>query len=168
MVLCGLSFSGKSTIARGLAERLAAELVSFDAINAERGLASGQGVAIEEWVKTKETAHARARAVLADGRSVVIDDTSSPAFLREEWRAVAAGVGVEMVLVYVPLAREAQRARIAATRATGDRPDVLDSILEEHRAGFEPPTADEAALTIDGVDSRSDAAISALAEQIRS
>lgn len=168
VVLCGLSFSGKSTIARGLAERLAAEVISFDAINAERGLASGQGVALKEWVKTKETAHARARALLADRRSVVIDDTSSPAFLRDEWRAVAAGAGVEMVLVYVALDREDQRARVAATRVTGDRPDVLDVILEEHHAGFEPPTGAEAALTINGSDSRSQAAVRALTEQIRS
>lgn len=168
MVLCGLSFSGKSTIGRELAERLSAEVISFDAINAERGLASGQGVALEEWVRTKETAHARARAVLAVRRSVVIDDTSSPAFLRDEWRAVAAGADVDMVLVHVSLDREDQRARIAASRSTHDRPDVLDSILEEHRAGFGAPSAAEAALTIDGAESRSADAIEALLKQIRS
>ncbi len=168
MVLCGLSFSGKSTVASELAVRLPAEVVGFDAINAERGLSSGQGVALEEWVKTKEIAHARARASLAAGRSVVIDDTSSPAFLRDEWRAVAAGAGVAMVLVFVRLDREEQRARIAANRASGDRADVLDAVLEEHLAGFEPPSDAEAALTFAGADSHSSEALDALLVRIRS
>lgn len=40
--MCGLSFSGKSTLAALLADELGAELLSLDAINAERRLYGGR------------------------------------------------------------------------------------------------------------------------------
>ena len=39
--MCGLAFSGKSSAARIVAGELGAELISLDAINAERGLSGG-------------------------------------------------------------------------------------------------------------------------------
>jgi tRNA A37 N6-isopentenylltransferase MiaA len=41
IVLCGLAFSGKSTIARRVAAELGAELISYDAIHAARGFDGG-------------------------------------------------------------------------------------------------------------------------------
>ncbi|GAB3386856.1 hypothetical protein GCM10027568_05800 [Humibacter soli] len=46
VAMCGLSFSGKSTFARALAKELDADIVSFDAINEERGLNGGDGIPI--------------------------------------------------------------------------------------------------------------------------
>ncbi len=41
VLLCGRSFSGKSTVAEVLLRQLPATAVSLDAINAERGLHGG-------------------------------------------------------------------------------------------------------------------------------
>lgn len=54
-LLCGLWLSGKSTLARAMAERASMALISFDAINRERGLWGGDGVPGEEWKVTLET-----------------------------------------------------------------------------------------------------------------
>lgn len=75
--MCGLSFSGKSTLALGLRSRLDAEVLSLDVINAERGLYGGQGISGEEWQKTHQIAQARALHALTGRRSVIIDDTAS-------------------------------------------------------------------------------------------
>ena len=68
IALCGMAFSGKSTIARRVAGDLEAELISCDAINAARGFDGGKVVADSEWEKTSLMAAARAGAVLASGR----------------------------------------------------------------------------------------------------
>nr|WP_282818681.1 AAA family ATPase [Curtobacterium flaccumfaciens] len=60
VLTCGLSFSGKSTLAAGLSNALAGELLSLDQINEERGLHGGQGIPLEEWAATNRIAHARA------------------------------------------------------------------------------------------------------------
>ena len=55
------SFSGKSTLARKIIERLRCAYISLDDINAERGLWGGDGIPLEEWERT----HALAREGLA-------------------------------------------------------------------------------------------------------
>jgi len=60
--MCGLSFAGKSTFARLLAEELGAQVISLDLINAERGLYGGQGIPLEEWAATDRIAHERVEA----------------------------------------------------------------------------------------------------------
>jgi predicted kinase len=152
VLLCGTSFSGKSTIARALAPRLAAQIVSLDEINERRGLWGGDGIVVEEWVRTLQIAHGEVRELLAAGKSVVVDDTSSPRFLRDEWRALAGEVGARFTLLYVDVDHATVRRRHAANRVDSQRRDVADDVLDQHLAGFEVPAADEGAVRVAGVD----------------
>ncbi len=149
VLLCGRSFSGKSTVAGYLADGLAGEIVSLDAINAERGLWGGDGIPIEEWSRTMDLAHDRVSDAVGRGATVIIDDTSSPAFLRDRWRQRAVVLGVPLILVYVHATDETILERRARNRATPNRPDVSDAVLTDHLASFEPPTAAEHALLVD-------------------
>ncbi len=87
VVLCGRSFSGRSTVAAWLRDGLGGEIVSFDAINEERGLSGGDGIALAEWIHTGEIATRRVRTALQLNRTVIVDDTSSPRFLPQSRRA---------------------------------------------------------------------------------
>jgi predicted kinase len=51
-LMCGLSFSGKTTLARKIVERLQCAYISLDDINAERGLWGGDGISVGEWERT--------------------------------------------------------------------------------------------------------------------
>lgn len=148
VVLCGTSFSGKSTLAAVLAEALPAVVVSPDAINAERGLYGGQGVPVQEWARTHDIAHQRARAALGEGRAVVVDDTSSPRFLRDAWSELAAACQVPIVLVFLDVTPATALARRDANREAPLRPDVRDAVLHAHLDDFEPPGDDEGALRV--------------------
>ena len=152
VLLCGTSFSGKSTVARVLAERLPARVVSLDEINERRGLWGGDGIPVEEWMRTHEVARVEVRELLGSGTSVVVDDTSSPRFLRDGWRALAAAEDVGFTLVYVDVDHPTVRTRRAENRLDPRRQDVTDAVLEQHLAEFEPPGDDEDAVRIRSAD----------------
>jgi predicted kinase len=148
ILMCGRSFSGKSTVARDLGEQLDVRTVSFDEINEARGLFGGMGIPAEEWGVTHGIASARASELLAQGLTVIIDDTSSPRFLRDGWRARAADLGASFLLVFVDADRELILQRQSANRTTGERHDVADEVMAEHLDDFEPPEADEPVIQV--------------------
>lgn len=159
VLLCGRSFSGKSTIAAGLAQSLPAVVVSLDVINAERGLHGGNGVPVEEWKRTHEIAQARVREAVDSRARVVIDDTSSPRFLRDGWRQLANQVAVPFALVYVETPVAVSLARHRANRSDPSRPDVSDQVMHEHLRSFEPPTDEEDAIRCSSVSEDLDVAV---------
>jgi predicted kinase len=156
VLLCGASFSGKSTVARTLAPMLPASIVSLDEINERRGLWGGDGIPVEEWMRTHQFASDEVRALLAGGRSVIVDDTSSPRFLRDGWRALAAEAAARFTLVYVDVDHATVRRRRTANQADPQRRDVADAVLDQHLADFEPPAADEHAVRIGAADDLAD------------
>lgn len=167
VLLCGRSFSGKSTVATHLAAALGGRIVSFDGINAERGLWGGDGVPVSEWARTVEIAHDRVAAAVREGTTIVIDDTSSPRFLRDDWRRLATSLGASFVLIYVQADRQTVLDRQARNRESGGRRDVSDAVMAEHLASFEPPEADEKALIFDAVGGSLDALVATIQAEIR-
>jgi predicted kinase len=152
VLLCGTSFSGKSTVARFLAPRLSASIVSLDEINERRGLWGGDGIPVEEWIRTHELASDEVRGLLTSGTSVIVDDTSSPRFLRDGWRSLAAVAGVRFTLIYIDVDHATIRRRRADNRLDPRRRDVADAVLEQHLAEFEPPQPDENAIRVKSAD----------------
>ncbi len=155
VLLCGKSFSGKSTLARALADALPAVIVSLDAINDERKLQSGAGIPLEEWARTHDIAHGRVGEALRNGSIVIVDDTSSPRFLREAWRELGAILDAPVVLVFIDAAPATVRSRQAANRRAPLRHDVRDAVLSGHLDGFEAPDDDERPVRLSADDALS-------------
>ncbi len=143
IALCGLAFSGKSTIARRVAAEFGAELISYDAINAARGFDGGTVMDDSEWEKTGLMAASTARAVLASGRSVVVDDTFSHRFLRDRFRQVAAAAGAPFVLLFVDTPLVVIEARLADNARTRALHHIAPDVFAHHRARFQVPRDDE-------------------------
>lgn len=74
---------------------------------------------------------------------MIVDDTSSPRFLRDGWRSLVREIRVPLVLVYVDTPVEVSIQRHAANRDHQRRMDLTDEILREHLDSFEAPTPDE-------------------------
>lgn len=146
--MCGLSFSGKSTVAALLGDELTATVISLEAINAERGPYGGQRIPLAEWVKTSRIGRTKpAMHCSSTGRTVIIDDTGSARFIRDQWRDTRQRTEGCFALVRVQIHPELQRARLLAKRDAHDRHDGTDEGLPEHIASFEPPS-DEGAIVI--------------------
>jgi predicted kinase len=159
VVLCGTSFSGKSTVARSLAPRLSARIVSLDEINERRGLWGGDGIPAEEWIRTHELATDEVRGLLTSGTSVIVDDTNSLRFLRDGWRSLAASAGARFSLIYIDVDYATIRGRRADNQVDPRRRDVADAVLDQHLADFEPPQDDENAVRVESADDLQDLTI---------
>ncbi len=148
MLLCGRSFSGKSTLARALAGALPCVVVSLDAINDERGLHGGEGIPIKEWAHTMDIAHQRVSAALGEDSTVLVDDTSSPRFLRDAWRELAAAHNAPVILVFIDAPPSVVLSRQAANRATPRRRDVQDAVMRSHLETFKAPDDHETPIRV--------------------
>jgi hypothetical protein len=154
--MCGLAFSGKSTLARRIADELFIGLISLDAINHERGLRGGEGMSIAQWEETSAIAMERLRQRLRAGESAVVDDTFSRRFLRDRCKAVAVEFGAAFTIVWIDTPIGEIRARRQANYERQTRHHIRDDIFYEHYKTFQFPTPDEAAVrVVDGFDLQS-------------
>ncbi len=142
-LMCGLTFSGKTTVAKRIASEFDCNYLSLDDINDERGLWGGHGIPVEEWERTHEIALARLRERLDQGGCVVVDDTNILRWLRDRFRAVADEGDYDVVLVHVTASLEEIRKRMAQADRTEGRRSVSDEVFERHVESFEEPGTDE-------------------------
>jgi aminoglycoside phosphotransferase family enzyme/predicted kinase len=156
IAVCGLSGTGKSTLAAELAAATGFALISTDAIRKQRGAASRPGEPYATGLYAPEARAAvydalceDADRLLAAGRGVVADAT----FLRAEHRARVAAVahGRRRSLVFVEcIADDATtRARLAAREREGALSDARWETHLAQRTELEPFTADESRIVVD-------------------
>lgn len=147
--MCGLSFSGKTTLARAVARRVGAVYIGLDDINEERGLRGGEGIPGEEWEKTSAIAVERAGAFLAAGRDVVLDDTLCFRWLRDRYAALAERHAAQFVLLYVATTLPEILHAMAENDTQMRRPPIHPDVFEMHARSFEHPAADERPVVYD-------------------
>jgi predicted kinase len=141
----GLPGAGKSTLARGLADRSGFEVIRSDVVRKElAGLSAresaaagfGEGIYTSAWTeRTYAECLRRAKAMLFEGRRVVVDAS----FAREEQRLLflrsARLLGVTGVFLEIIAPREVLRDRLA--RRSGDVSDAGPELAEQAFRGRE-------------------------------
>lgn len=120
--------------------------ISFDEINAERGLPLGAGGQEQEWAATVAIALERMERCLAADRSVVIDDTFCCRWLRRRFCEAARRAGAEPWVLHLETASEVLRRRYRDLQASGERPVLSPAVFAAHLRTFEPPAQDEPVL----------------------
>jgi aminoglycoside phosphotransferase family enzyme/predicted kinase len=173
LITCGVSGSGKTTVARAAAERLAAVTVRSDVVRKQlagvplepaRPRAYGAGIYTAEWTdRTYASLLDHARDILAAGRRAILDASYATRRRRAAARALAAALGVPFVILHCSAERAELERRLDARQAAGrDVSDATRALLDEQFRRFEPPDdAEGAVLTV-----RDPAALEALAAAI--
>ncbi|HJV61938.1 MAG TPA: ATP-binding protein [Albitalea sp.] len=151
LLMCGVAFSGKTTLARRIAAQCGHHRICLDELNAERGLGhiGPEDIPVHEWERSSHEAAARADALLAHAQPVVIDDTNNHRFLRDRYRAVAQRHGAPCLIVYLPFTLERGLERIAANRIEPARGDFPEHLYRFHVSQFEPPAHDEPTIVFE-------------------
>jgi predicted kinase len=145
--MCGLAFSGKTTLAREITEFAGATYIGLDDINRERGLPhGGEGIPVEEWERTHGLAVERVEHLMRERATIVVDDTSNHRFLRERFRRLAGANGYALALVFVDTPLDVIRRRMDANAEDGHRAAIRDDVFDEHIRTFERPGPDENAI----------------------
>ncbi len=141
--MCGLAFSGKSTLSRKISKNKGCKLIAFDKlwIETEKERSVPQGA--EGWRLIRDLAQEKILATLKSGIPVVYDDNNPKKEHREELREVGRKAGAEAFVIYLDTPLNIIRSREESNRTLQDRHDVdpinFDKVLKD----LEPPTSDE-------------------------
>jgi predicted kinase len=147
-LLTGLSFAGKSVLAREIGREKGAAIVDPDEVAGERGLGlGGEFVTDEQWAVVHAEAERRARALLREGRRVVYDTTGFNKAQRDDLCALATESGVQAIMIYVRIAKELALRRWERNNQTRERSLVHadDFMMVLH--AYQPPGDGEEFLT---------------------
>lgn len=149
-LLCGLPFSGKSTMGRALAELAGTVHVEVDRFHAGRpDDFAERRVERTEWIAAYRAAYEQLERALAASESVVFDAVSYRKVQRDRIRRIASKHGVPLTIIYLDVAPDVARARMVANRLTPVRPNVPDADFNEVCAGMQPPMAGETWIAYD-------------------
>jgi predicted kinase len=156
VIVCGLSGSGKSTVAAALAARTGLALINSDRTRKRlAGLAptARPGAALytpERSAATYAAMYHAADATLAAGEGAIIDATFLHRRDREAARAVAARHGAPIVFVECRVDDDTVRHRLAARSERNDDPSDADwAVFTAQRRSWEPFGVSEPGLVVD-------------------
>lgn len=134
-IMCGLAFSGKSTLARKIAESTGSKIIAFDKLWVEKDKEQPVLKGDKGWKFIRKVGQDEVAKALQEGNSVVYDDNNVRFEHREELREVARRFGARAVVVYLNTPMELIREREAANKVTEQRhevePENFQTVLEQ-------------------------------------
>jgi predicted kinase len=136
--MCGLSFSGKTTLARRISEATGSAIVSYDDLYAHAPRDEAI-TGLEEWRLIVGLVHENTRTRLAAGESVVVDNLNEGVIDRDQLRAIAAEQGATTIVVFVDTPLDETDARRRRNEVSGERGYTSDEQFAFVLAQFEPP-----------------------------
>ena len=151
IIVCGLSFAGKSTLGNAIAARFGYEQVDVDCtketlygrdVNDER-------ITREQWDTIYADTDARIVDYLDAGKNVVDASRNFTRAEREHIRGIVTNCGHRSITVYVNTPESIARQRWQANREHPQRRDITDTDFEEIVSVWEPPLDDEQPVVFD-------------------
>ncbi len=147
LVITGLMGTGKTSLARALAERLPAVTFNSDPIRKEVAGLDPDTPHPEQWGagiygeaatrRTYDELHRRAGNELRQGRCVILDASYRDAAWRHEARAVARDAGADFLLLETVCPEVLVRERLAGRH--GGPSDGRVELVDAQRAEYQPP-----------------------------
>ena len=145
-IMCGLAFSGKSTLARKIAERTRSRLIAFDKLWVEKEKEQPIIKGDEGWRFIRKVAQDEIVNSLKEGQSVVYDDNNVRFEHREEVREIARNLRANPIVIYLNTPMELIRERELVNKTTGERHEVESENFQKVVDQLEIPTSSENVL----------------------
>ena len=146
--MCGVGFSGKSTLAKQISEHTGATLISQDALFFEKQNELNLDLDNEyDWRTRVHMCRDLTTTELQAGKSVVYDDTNHTYKMRQKLRDIAEKTGSITKVIFLDTPIEIQKQRVLQNKTEKNRHDVDQQYLDEAIAELETPTEDENVCT---------------------
>jgi predicted kinase len=152
-IMCGLPFSGKTTLAHALANQCGFIHLDLDALARAKNLFPEEGINDEQWGYLFSEAYQQLAILLASGKSVVVDAVNFDRAGRHRLRTIAQQSGSSVHVIYINLSIQEIERRRQANQVISQRPPVQDKDFVELATEFEIPTIEENLLIYDGMQS---------------
>ena len=149
-LLCGMPFSGKTTLGKTISRQIDSAYMSLDEINELRGLRGGDGIPVAEWEKTHSIAMSQMQTIMPTFQDIVLDDTNCFRWLRDRFRQLAAEHNYRTTVVFVDVPMSEIWQRMLNNKDTPTRHTVKPEIVKEITKTFEPPEENENVLKYAG------------------
>lgn len=146
ILVIGLPGVGKSTVAKLLAEKTDATVISSDVIRRELFPEKRDYSSQETQAVIKET-NRRVQELLSAGKSVVLDALFTKQRPRDEYRKLASNLGTNFALVFVTAKENLVKERMEEREKKGDPSEAKFWYYLDRKAQFEPVEGDH--LVID-------------------
>jgi predicted kinase len=148
VVICGLSFAGKTTLGNAICTALGHEQVDVDCTKADLygHNVPDDALGPEDWARIYDETDCRIATCLREGNDVVDASRNFKRRERDRARGVAVAAGANAVVVYIDTPEALCRKRWLENRQTRARRDVSDQGFEELVTTMEPPRPEENAL----------------------
>lgn len=149
-ILCGLTFSGKTSLAQRIAEYLPVTIISFDEIYEELRQETGGNLSPqpEVWDQVKRIALLSLSENLQEGRNVIWDSTNPLKKHREELIEIGDRFGAQSIVVHVNTPLDEIRRRKERNKFTNERSDRGLEEFEQRLRIWENPLEGEHAIQI--------------------
>jgi predicted kinase len=148
IIVCGLSFAGKSTLARTICERYGYVEVDVDATKVSLYGAEirDQDLGRSQWQRIYRETDNQIRELVYNGKSVVDASRHFSRTERDQSRHLASQLKVPLVVVYIDTPEVVARQRWLENRENPTRRDVTPEDFDAVIRAMQPPAADEAPL----------------------
>lgn len=142
--MCGLPFSGKTTLSKQIAEYTKSKRISFDElwVNLESEMNSKDRHKLN-WSFAMSEVKERIANYLKEGNSVVYDDTNARKEHRDALVSLAKDHKVRSQIVYLDIPKEMIIERRYQNLTSQGRHDVEDDNFNSVLSQFENPNQDE-------------------------
>lgn len=144
-IMCGLPFSGKTTLAQALTRQLGFPIVGIDNIREERGFSweDNAKVTAEDWKSIFNESFERTLAYLKDHKCVIYDSANQDRASRDRLRNLAQTGNFNSRVIFVNVPEDEIKRRWLKNQETNERFHLPEKYLQAAIDTFEKPADDE-------------------------
>lgn len=143
-IMCGLPFSGKSTLAQKMYEENGWKIVSIDHIKAKKGLRdTWKGMNVSDWRDIFAEAEHQTENELCKGRSVIYDSTNHTKQSRDKLRRIAKKCKCTSRVIFADVSPKTAKSRWMTNKDSNKRMDLPEWAFQAVIRDWESPTKDE-------------------------
>lgn len=145
IVICGLSFAGKSTLGKAITERFGYEIVDVDdtKVLLYGSDSKDEELKPEQWIKIYSDTDKQIETYLQSGKTVVDASRNFKKVERDKIKSIVEKLGFEVITIYIDTPESVARERLTVNRKNKSRRDTADKDFEEIIQVIEPPNSDE-------------------------